>query len=92
MKQKLTESFKPAHLEIIDESYKHAGHAAMKEHNRSGETHFKVVIVSDDFDGKMLIDRHRAVNDCLADELQTGVHALSIEAKTQKQWEKKLKS
>ena len=63
---KLRERFSPAHLEIVDESHKHAGHAAMKEHGRSGETHFKVKVVSDAFEGKMLIDRHRAVNECLS--------------------------
>jgi stress-induced morphogen len=82
----------PSHLEIIDESHKHAGHAAMKDYMRSGETHFKVVVVSDDFEGKMLIDRHRLVNDILDEELQNGVHALSIEAKTPAQWEMKLKN
>lgn len=53
----------------------------------SGETHFKVIIVSDVFDGKTLIDRHRLVNECLALELaERGVHALSIQAKTLVQW------
>jgi BolA protein len=47
--------------------------------SQSGETHFKVIIVSDVFDGKILIDRHRLVNECLALELaERGVHALSI--------------
>jgi BolA protein len=42
------------------------------------ETHFKVIIISRTFDGAKLLDRHRAVNDCLAqDELANGVHALS---------------
>ena len=92
MQQKLTQQFNPAHLEIIDESHKHSGHAAMQDYQRSGETHFKVIVVSDSFEGKMPIERHRAVNECLADELQSGVHALSIEAKTAKQWETKLKT
>jgi len=56
----------------------------MQEHSRSGETHFKVIVVSDLFDKKLPLDRHRSVNECLADELATGVHALSIQAKTQK--------
>lgn len=34
-----------------------------------------------------LFQRHRLVNDILKEELQTGVHALSIVAKTPKQWE-----
>ena len=43
------------------------------------ETHFKVVIVSDSFNDKPLLQRHRLVNDALKDELATGVHALSIQ-------------
>ena len=48
-----------------------------------------MIVVSDAFDKKLPIERHRAVNECLADELAQGVHALSIEAKTNKQWEAK---
>ena len=51
------------------------------------ETHFKVCIVSDTFEGQMPIKRHRAVNSLLEEELKNGVHALSIQAKTPKQWE-----
>ncbi|CDW73617.1 UNKNOWN [Stylonychia lemnae] len=86
IEKKLTEVFNPTHLEIVDESHKHAGHHAMKEHSRQGETHFQVTVVSDEFENKPLIDRHRAVNECLAEEIAAGVHALSIKAKTQKQW------
>ena len=86
---KLTAAFSPIHLKIVDESHKHAGHAGTRDAARSGETHFKVQIVSSAFEGKTLIDRHRAVNQCLQKELQEGVHALSIEAKTPAQWEAK---
>ena len=72
------------HLEIEDESHKHSGHAGLSEATRQGETHFKVTIVSEAFDGLSLIDRHRAVNACLQKELMNGVHALSIKAKTLK--------
>ena len=83
MEEKLLKAFEPVHLQIIDESHKHAGHAAMRTHqSESGETHFKVVVVSDVFDKKMPIERHRAINECLEDEIKNGVHALSIEAKT----------
>ena len=47
---------------------------------KGSETHFKVVVVSEAFDGEPLIDRHRKVNAALADELALGVHALSIGA------------
>ncbi len=55
----------------------------------NAETHFKVVVVSEQFNEMpSLIKRHRAVNTILADELEGPVHALSIVAKTPKQWEK----
>ena len=70
IKAKISEKFAPIrHLEIIDESHKHAGHAGMKGAQRHEETHFKVVVVSDCFEGKMLIERHRAINECLEFEL-----------------------
>lgn len=75
--QKLTDAFNPAELEVIDESHKHAGHAGARP---EGETHFKVTIVADAFDGASLVQRHRLVNQALADELADRVHALTISA------------
>ena len=89
IESKLRAKFTPLHLSIVDESYKHAGHAGTRDAVRSGETHFKVQIVSEAFSGLPLIERHRAVNDCLNQELKEGVHALSIDAKTPAQWEAK---
>lgn len=54
---------------------------------KGSETHFKVVVVSDAFEGLALIKRHRAVNAALKDELASGVHALTINAKTPAEWE-----
>ncbi|KAK7314747.1 hypothetical protein VNO77_33275 [Canavalia gladiata] len=68
-------------LEVDDVSYQHAGHAAMKE-SSDKETHFNVKIVSPKFEGESLVKRHRMVYDLLAHELQSGLHALSIVAKT----------
>mmetsp|Transcript_39641 Transcript_39641/g.29282 ORF Transcript_39641/g.29282 Transcript_39641/m.29282 type:complete len:105 (+) Transcript_39641:51-365(+) len=88
MRKKIADSLMPFHLEIIDESGGHAGHAAMKNHATSSETHFKVIVVSDIFEGKSVIDRHRMVNDLLKEEFDAGLHALSIVAKTPSQWQK----
>jgi stress-induced morphogen len=54
------------------------------------ESHFSVVVVSQQFDGLSILERHRAVNATLADELADGggVHALAIKAKTMEQFEK----
>lgn len=82
IESKLKNAFGPlVHLDIINESYMH-------NVPKGSETHFKVVLVSDKFKSmKNLIARHRAVNEVLAEELSSGVHALSIIAKTPEQWE-----
>ena len=75
--QKLKAALSPRQLEIVDESHKHAGHAGSRP---EGETHFQVRIVSEAFQGKSRLDRHRLVNEALAQELAGPVHALSITA------------
>jgi BolA protein len=84
MEDKLKAAFSPERLIIINESHLHAGHhhSGSDHHGAfdgSGETHFRVRIVSPSFAGMSRIERHRAVNDLLADELKAGVHALAIE-------------
>ncbi|XP_015605987.1 bolA-like protein DDB_G0274169 [Cephus cinctus] len=69
----------PSHLDILNESYMH-------NVPKGAETHFKVIVVSEKFNGQPLIKRHRMVNELLQTELQNGVHALSIVAKTPDQW------
>lgn len=55
---------------------------------KDSETHFKVVVVTDQFtEVKSLIQRHRLINEALAEELQGPVHALSIVAKSPAQWQ-----
>jgi len=84
IKEKLTQSFKPAQLEVIDESHKHAGHAGARAHaeaHGSGESHFHVIIVSEKFKGMTLLARHRAVMEVLAEEMDGKVHALRLDAK-----------
>lgn len=73
---KLSDRFAPAHLEVIDESNRHRGHAGWRE---GGETHFRVRIATVQFAGKPRIAQHRAVMDVLDAELKDRVHALSIE-------------
>ena len=74
---KLTRAFTPESLRVVDESHLHAGHAG---HRPGGETHFRVYIVSRAFEGKSRVERHRLINQTLADELGGGVHALAIHA------------
>ncbi len=75
--EKLTAAFAPVRLDVVDESDQHAGHAGSRP---GGETHYRVYIVSESFQGKSRIERHRLVNTALADELKGGVHALAIQA------------
>jgi BolA protein len=85
IRAKLGATFSPLTLDVSDESRKHAGHAHVLSRpgvaEGVGETHFKIKVVSRAFEGKSRIDRHRAVNAALADELAAGVHALSIDAR-----------
>ena len=75
---KLRAAFAPDALEIVDQSHLHAGHAGAP---KGGESHFRVVIVSAAFAGMSRIERQRAVNRVLAEELAGPVHALSVEAR-----------
>ncbi len=79
---KLVDAFTPSVLQVINESHGHNVPAG-------SESHFKVVVVSDQFEGKRSLQRHRAVNEVLAAELAGGVHALSIVAYTPAQWSDK---
>lgn len=84
IKEKLIKSFNPVHLEVIDESYKHSGHAGAADHaskHGGGESHFHVVIVAENFKGLGLLARHRAVMDALGELMDSKVHALSLDAK-----------
>ena len=75
--EKLTAAFAPESLRVEDESHRHEGHAG---HRPGGQTHYRVYIVSEAFRGKSRIDRHRLINQTLAQELAGGVHALAIHA------------
>jgi BolA family transcriptional regulator, general stress-responsive regulator len=75
IRRKLTEHFAPVRLDIVDESHRHAGHAGARP---EGETHFAVTIVSAAFAGEGRVARQRRVYAALAEELASGVHALSL--------------
>ncbi len=79
----LMKKLEPSELRLINDSQKHAGHV---EHLGSagftGETHYKLTIISPLFDGKSRIDRQRMVMDLLKDEFNSGLHALEIKAKS----------
>lgn len=79
IRTKLANVFKPDHLEVHNESHMHAVPPG-------SESHFRVLVVSSQFQGLPLIQRHRLVNEALKEELRSCVHALAIQAKTPDQW------
>lgn len=76
---KLVGGLAAVHLEVLNESHMHSVPP-------NSETHFKVIVVSDDFAGKTRVARHQTINGLLADELAGPVHALSIQAHTPDEW------
>ncbi|QLH40900.1 MAG: BolA family transcriptional regulator [Defluviicoccus sp.] len=75
IRSKLTQALSPGHLDVTDESARHAGHAGARP---EGETHFHVEIVAEAFRGLSRIERQRLVHRTLAEELAGPVHALSL--------------
>ena len=75
--KKLTSSFAPVALEVIDESHQHAGHGGARP---DGESHFRVKIVAEGFRGLSRVEQHRMINAALADLLKERVHALAIQS------------
>jgi BolA protein len=75
IRKKLTEAFTPTRLDVINESHLHAGHRSSPG---TGESHFRVLIVSAAFAGASRVARHRAVNKLLEAELKGKVHALAL--------------
>lgn len=76
MEVKLAAAFSPSLLELIDESNQHHGHSGA---HPSGESHFRVKISGAAFQGKTRVQQHRLINEALAAELKSRVHALAIE-------------
>lgn len=77
IREKLMVALEPQRLDVINESHLHAGHQSSPG---TGESHFRVVVVSNAFKGQSRVARHRLVNAALADELKGRVHALAVVA------------
>jgi BolA protein len=79
IRNKLSAALAPVVLEVVNESH---GHNVP----RGSETHFRVVVVSDRFDGERAVARHRLVYGLLEDERAAGVHALALHLFTAAEW------
>jgi BolA protein len=77
IREKLKLAFAPLALEVVNDSHRHAGHAGSPQ---TGESHFSIKVVSAAFAGKSRVERHRMVNEVLAEELKGKIHALAISA------------
>lgn len=76
IRAKLESAFAPTHLEVIDDSESHRGHAGFQE---GGESHFNVVIAAPVFADMSRLARHRAVHDALGPDVMTRLHALALD-------------
>jgi BolA family transcriptional regulator, general stress-responsive regulator len=75
MRETLMVALEPIRLDVVNESELHAGHRGSPG---TGESHFRLLIVSPKFAGRSRVDRHRMVNELLASELTRGLHALAL--------------
>jgi BolA protein len=75
----IRDALHPLHLEVADESHMHSV-------PEGAESHFKVTVISERFEGERLVARHRVVNGLLAAEFDTGLHALALHTWTPEEW------
>ena len=71
----LASAFDPETLGVEDESYLHDGHEGAKD----GRGHFRVLIIAEIFEGKLMIERHRMIYRVLDDMMRLDIHALAID-------------
>lgn len=81
IEQKIQLEFQPHFFSVENESHLHSS-------GRGAESHFKCVIVSNVFEGMRKVQRHQRVYQLLADELNSGVHALALHLFTAEEWGK----
>jgi BolA protein len=82
IESRLREQLAAEHLEVVDESHRHAGHAGAA----GGAGHFRALVVSTRFEGKSSVERQRLVYAALADLMGAEIHALSLRTLTPEQW------
>jgi len=80
IEQRLSEALELVHLEIVNESGNH-------NVAPGSETHFRVTLVGEIFEGVRLIQRHRMVNDLLKEQLAGPIHALAVHTYTRSEWD-----
>ncbi|EAZ62923.2 predicted protein [Scheffersomyces stipitis CBS 6054] len=82
--EKLVNNLNPSYLKIANDSSKHAHHAGIRGATNVTESHFRIEVISNEFEGKNMPTRHRLIYSLLDDELKNkGVHALQMKTKTE---------
>lgn len=79
IKQQVMRELLPTHMELVNDSARHHGHAG---DDGSGETHYSLLVVSARFEGLSRVERQRLVHAALKEALERGVHALSLRCHT----------
>jgi BolA protein len=82
IKSRLRDSLAASHVEVVDESHLHVGHAGAK----SGGGHFRAIIVSDRFEGLSRVKAQQLVYAAMAEWMGREVHALSMQTFTPEAW------
>ena len=81
IRQRIEDALSPEDLSVEDEGHLHVGHEGAKD----GRGHFRVMVVSESFDGLTMIQRHRAIYDAMGELMTTDIHALAIDAYSSKE-------
>ena len=84
LKEKLTQELDATHVEIIDDSWKHAGHQEVPP--GMSATHLTMTVVSPKFEGLNLMDQHRLVHEALKEAREKHLHALQLKTIPPSQW------
>ena len=80
IQEAMESGLQPVHMELVDESHNHSVPAG-------SESHWNLLVVSEAFEGKFSVQRHRLVYAALGDELRSGLHALTLKTMTPVEWE-----
>ncbi len=83
VEQRVRSALHPVHLHLLDESHRHRGH----EGARSGGSHYRLTVVSDRFEGRSRLARHRMLYDAVGDAMGREIHAFALRTYTPEEWE-----
>lgn len=83
IKEKILAGLNPSHMELVNESRHHQGHAG---DDGTGETHYNLLVVSDCFSGLSRVQRQRLVYGVLKEPIIKGIHAISLKCMTDQEY------